>query len=348
MKKLVLVMLFGLLLNGWVMAQCTGDPEPCGGVTNFAPTYDVMGAHENGGRGCAGCHAPHSGGRGSGGEIIIGSGASATGSGTAEGDFGLWGTDTNPIETGYANVIAFGGGAGAPYNTGSLSGLTWNSSPMYQGLVTCLSCHDGNMSKGAMMSGIAYEQAWGLLNFATKAGSNGNAAAVNLYGPNQIPSLLGNDGGTVGDYNNDHPCGPLANLGAVFGTYLSSALQIVTNAKSGKNSVTYINGTPYANFVSGYGMFAISSMAAPSDGLLTDYYITCTTCHNQHVQNVYSGTAGSTTGTFAKIFYVNGPYNPGAPYTPWFAPSTMRFCQQCHFSYSSEYAGSGTAVGTAF
>jgi len=339
MRKLMLLMLFALLACGWVMAQ-----EKITGNTAYLTTIDVMGAHENGGRGCAGCHAPHSGGRGSGGEII-GTGASYTGSGTAEGDIGLWGTDPSPLVTGYSGGITFD----TNYPTGPLPS-TWGnpSNAMFTGLVTCLSCHDGNMSKGAMMSGIAYEQAWGLLNFATKAGSNGNAAAVNLYGPNQIPSLLGNDGGTVGDYNNDHPCGPLANLGAVFGTYLSSALQIVTNAKSGKNSVTYINGTPYANFVSGYGMFAISSMAAPSDGLLTDYYITCTTCHNQHVQNVYSGTAGSTTGTFAKIFYVNGPYNPGAPYTPWFAPSTMRFCQQCHFSYSSEYAGSGTAVGTAF
>jgi len=51
--------------------------------------------------------------------------------------------------------------------------------------------------------------------------------------------------------------------------------------------------------------------------------------------------------TFATIFYVNGPYNPGAPYDPTHVPSTNAFCLQCHFSHSSQYFGA-TTVGTAF
>jgi hypothetical protein len=88
--------------------------------------------------------------------------ATYTGAGTAEGDTGLWGTDTNPIETGYASITFDGS-----YPV-TLAGLTWSSGSLYTGVATCLSCHDGNVSKGAMMSGQAYEQAFGLLNFTSR------------------------------------------------------------------------------------------------------------------------------------------------------------------------------------
>jgi hypothetical protein len=216
MKKLVLVILFGMLACFLAMGQIVS------GNVNYIPTVDVMGAHENGGRGCAGCHAPHSGGRGSGGNIISGS-AAYTAAGVAEGDTGLWGTDTNPIETGYAGgLITFTGSY--PVVLGS---LTWASGSLYTGVATCLSCHDGNVSKGAMMSGQAYEQSFGLLNFATNAGSNHQAAPVNLYGPNPIPTLLGNDDGVAGDYANDHPIGPLANLGIKLPPPLSTPRLVV-------------------------------------------------------------------------------------------------------------------------
>ena len=43
-------------------------------------------------------------------------------------------------------------------------------------------------------------------------------------------------------------------------------------------------------------------------------YVVCTTCHNQHVMNIYAASAtspiaGSATGTYATYFFVNGPYN---------------------------------------
>jgi nitrate/TMAO reductase-like tetraheme cytochrome c subunit len=56
---------------------------------------------------------------------------------------------------------------------------------------------------------------------------------------------------------------------------------------------------------------------------------------------------GGTVLAAATIFYVNGPYNPGAPYDPNHVPSTNQFCLQCHFNHSSQYFGS-TTVGTAF
>lgn len=346
MRKVALLILFGLLLCGLAIAQ-----ETITGNTNYAPTVDVMGAHENGGRGCAGCHAPHSGGRGSGGNIIAGSGTSYTPAGTEEGDTALWGTDTNPIETGMPTI-----NFDSKYSV-TISGANWASGKLYTGLVTCLSCHDGNVSKGAMMAGVSYEQAWGLLNFATTAGSNGSVA-VSLYGSNPIPTLLGNDQGVAGDYNNDHPVGPLANLGAVFGNTAVIAGNMTVNfSTAGKfSNIVAVANTPFANFVSGYGTPALSSLAQTTgDTAATDLYVVCTTCHNQHLMNVYSvnshGSVPIANGvgvTEATIFFVNGPYNPGAPYSPKFEPSTMRFCQQCHFSMSSEANGTGTAVGTAF
>jgi hypothetical protein len=337
MKKIIFVFLVVAIAASMATAQIIS------GNTAYIPTTDVQGAHEIGGRGCAGCHAPHSGGRGSGGDII---GLNLTAGGVTEGDAGLWGTDTAPIEAGYGGTIVFD--TNFPV---SLSGLVWSSGALYQGVATCLSCHDGNVSKGAMMSGQAYEQSFGLLNFATNAGSNHQAAPVNLYGSLPIPTLLGNDTGVAGDYANDHPIGPLANLAAVANAALSNGL-IVTVAGN-KATITVTVGTTYAQFVSNYGIPAIQAMAVTNgDTTPGDVYVVCTTCHNQHVQNVFVAStavpiAGLTKASFATIFYVNAPYNPGAPYDPAHVPSTNRFCLQCHFDHSSEFFGA-TTVGTAF
>ena len=346
MRKLALAILFAALVCSLAMAQYTGTAT---GNQAYVPTVDVQGAHENGGRGCAGCHAPHSGGRGSGGNIISGS-AAYTPKGVEEGDNGLWGTDTNPIETGYGATITFDGSYVATIGPN----LTWSSGSMYTGVVTCLSCHDGNVSKGAMMSGQAYEQSFGLLNFATNAGSNGQAPPVNLYGPNPIPTLLGNDGGVAGDYANDHPVGPMANLGKVGSAQLKNGLIVTFGANNSSFTLTETAGSTYANFVASYGVPAAANLANPGDGVAGNLYVVCTTCHNQHVQNVYSASGhgaqpifGGKVTSAASIFYVQGPYNPGAPYDPTHVPSTNRFCLQCHFSHSSEYFGA-TTVGTAF
>ena len=104
-----------------------------------------------------------------------------------------------------------------------------------------------------------------------------------------------------------------------------------------------------------YGFPAIKSTVSNYDNIAGNFYLVCTTCHNQHNMSVYSSsgygaaTIGNGTVTSAKtIFFVNGPYNPGAPYDPWHIPSTMAFCQQCHFSMSSQYYGSGNNVGVAY
>ena len=75
MKKVILVTLMILAVGMFAMAQ----------IQN--PTSDVLGAHLNYGRGCAACHAPHSGARGNG---------IAT-SDTHTGDIALWGQDVQPL-----------------------------------------------------------------------------------------------------------------------------------------------------------------------------------------------------------------------------------------------------------
>ena len=65
----------------------------------------------------------------------------------------------------------------------------------YFDIIACLSCHDGNLAKVAMMKGTTVET-------VTIAGASFNP-----------PTLLGNDGSTPGNYMNDHPVGPSANPG---------------------------------------------------------------------------------------------------------------------------------------
>ena len=82
MKKVMLVVMFVLAVGGLVMAQ------------NWSSPVDVLGAHGNNGRGCAGCHQPHSGSFGSGQK-----GAADSGS------YALWGQDASPL---YGATVAFG------------------------------------------------------------------------------------------------------------------------------------------------------------------------------------------------------------------------------------------------
>src|SRR5579864_8925269 len=154
MKKVFLVVMFVLAVGGFVMAQNWSSPNGT----------DVLGAHNNGGRGCAGCHAPHSGSFGSGH-----AGAADAGS------YALWGQDASPL---YGKTIAFG-------DNGSFTELLPSSissgSEEVGGILLCLSCHDGNLTPNNMMANDSYERRIGLLT---------NTA----YGAGTIPTLLGNDG----------------------------------------------------------------------------------------------------------------------------------------------------------
>ena len=105
-----------------------------------APATDVLGAHLNYGRGCAACHAPHSG--------AWGNGANKS-KDTTSGDSILWGQDVGSL---YNKTITVAGNR-VEVLPASMTATT----PDVTGLLTCLSCHDGNYAQGAMMKNAVYE-----------------------------------------------------------------------------------------------------------------------------------------------------------------------------------------------
>ena len=303
MKKAMLVAMFILAVAGFVMAQ------------NWSSTVDVLGAHNNGGRGCAGCHAPHSGsfGSGHGGKADAGS-------------YALWGQDASPL---YGKSIAFGDEGS--YVEVLPNGIATGSQEV-GGILLCLSCHDGNVTASNMMVNQSYEQRIGLLT---------NTA----YGNQPIPTLLGNDGTTAGNYTNDHPVGQNATIRAGNGLVFAN----------GKFTVTA--GSPYAQFVANYGWPALAPgkwsnpYAVNAAG---QAYVLCTTCHNQHVMTVYTSSAASPIAGdgggkyYATFFFINGPYNPNINNVAnTAAPSTAQFCRQCHFGEANE-ANNTNNIKTVF
>jgi cytochrome c553 len=138
-----------------------------------APATDVLGAHLNYGRGCAACHAPHSG--------AYGNGAAKTADPNA-GGLALWGEDVGSL---YGKTLTFAGNTVETLPTSLAAGT-----PDVTGVLMCLSCHDGNYATGAMMKNQVYETL---------------PATYGTY--NTVPTLLGRDGTTVGNNLNDHPVG---------------------------------------------------------------------------------------------------------------------------------------------
>jgi len=333
MKKLLFVMFVALFAAGMAAAQTYTQGTGLSG-------YDILGAHQNGGRGCAGCHAPHSGAAGGGGNVANNAIAFND---PNSGSVALFGQDVTPL-FGYQLTMGNGTVELLPSQTAA---YTTNTAEL-EGIMMCLACHDGVVAKGQMMNGQSWEQRMGLL-------------PGTVYGTRSIPTLLGNDSGNgnLSGYLNDHPVGTNATLAAV-GVWSNNAtttpLTIVVNA--GKIASITPNGA-YVNFNANYGYPAIAGsvwdygVALPNGATdASGAFITCTTCHNQHQMYVYIGPAKYAggpakmtsssigTGTYPTYFFINSPYNPGtaAPNAKT-ANSTTQFCRQCHFDTANEYFG---------
>jgi hypothetical protein len=334
MRKMTLVVLAVMLVASVAAAQ-TYAGNSKGGLTGI----DVLGAHNNGGRGCAGCHAPHSGAAGGGGNAVAG----AKYTDTLSGSNALFGQDVSAL-FGVTLTFATDGGY-VEALPGQAAAYTTNTSELRQ-IMMCLACHDGVIAKGQMMQGTSWEQ-------------SNNLLPAGVYGPNGIPTLLGNDNGNgnTSGYGNDHPVGTAATLGAL---RLVSAgggkpTDPLTVTMNGTSIATIIPtpGSTYANFAANYGYPAIAGSAwdwgfsMPNGS--TDpstAFMTCTTCHNQHVMYVYTAPRGKqvgspiATGNYPTYFFINAPYNPGAGNSsPTLAASTTQFCRQCHIGEANESAG---------
>jgi hypothetical protein len=289
MKRNLAIATMLLATAGFAVAQGPG----------YSPTTDVLGAHLNYGRGCAACHAPHSGANGAGNNK---SGDTTTGNSI------LWGEDVGGL---YGQTITTAGNTVETLPT-SMSATT----PDVNGLLTCLSCHDGNYATGAMMKNAVYE------------------TLPATYGKwNTVPTLLGNDGTTSGNYLNDHPVGVNAKMGC--------GGQYNWDCTISATGTVQMTGTNSAKFVTNYGFFV-------KPGVIngTTPIVVCTTCHNQHLMNVVNVTAknsGLPAGTYATMFFLVGPYNPAST-TPG-SNQTAQFCRQCHGGEANE-SNNGTAVTT--
>jgi hypothetical protein len=264
----------------------------------FSSSTDVLGAHLNYGRGCTACHAPHSGAGGN-GEAKTADGSSGAAM--------LWGEDASSL---YGKTIQMSGGV-VEILPSSMSANT----PDVYGMLACLSCHDGNYASGATMKNRVYEP-----------------LPPNYGRANAIPTLLGNDGTSVGNYINDHPAGLGAKM-SCGGTSWDCTI---------KNGEVQMTGSRSSQFVANYGFF-IKPGAYNNTAV-----VVCTTCHNQHVMNVVTIKSGMTTGlppgTYSTMFFLRAPYNPGSVTVG--SNQAAQFCRQCHASESNEF--NGASAGTVF
>ena len=357
MQKAIFALLVVFLCVGLAIAQAVtpGTPTSSGAPGSAVPTVDILGAHNNYGRGCAGCHAPHSGARGSGGNGA----ANGTTVDPYTGADALFAQDMGPL---YGQSFDFsdftigapGGGAVNGTTAGtfifvapsSLVGASFQGFNDIRGIVMCLACHDGAIAKGAMMQNRAYEQQIGAL--------------PSSYGTGIIPTLLGVDGSSSG-YHNDHPVGENATialaLGTAYGTgTATNGLNYVIAGVAPAQTITSITAVgEYVTFMTNYGapalMKGMSTYPTPLNAAGVPYVL-CTTCHNQHKMNIYASSptspiAGLTNGTYATYFFVNGPYNINNVTVPsTSAASTTQFCRQCHFDLSNE--ANGGSIPTSF
>jgi hypothetical protein len=292
MKKVLLVTLMIVAVAGFAAAQIT------------APTSDVLGAHLNYGRGCAGCHAPHSGAYGNG---------AAKHADTTAGNIALWGQDVGGL---YGQTITTGQSEHATYVETLPTALTAGT-PDVAGVLMCLSCHDGNYAQGAMMKNKVFE------------------TLPSTYGTyNNIPTLLGADNTTTGNYLNDHPVGLNAYV-TCGGTYDWDCTVV--------NGAVQMTGPNSSQFVKNYGFF-VSTKAYNNQPT-----VMCTTCHNQHVMNVVKVTTGATSGlpsgNYATMFFIRAPYNPASGTAG--SNQTAQFCRECHGAEGNESNG-GLTIPTTF
>ncbi|MDR3739275.1 MAG: hypothetical protein P4L40_09675 [Terracidiphilus sp.] len=295
MKRISLIALMFVAAAGFASAQLVNSVSG-----------DVLGAHLNYGRGCAACHAPHSGAYGNG---------NAKTADTTSGNRALWGEDVGSL---YGQTIVTGQSSHAAAGVTEVLPTSFAATtPDVGGLLTCLSCHDGNYATGAMMKNQVYE---------TLPSTYGTQAA--------IPTLLGRDGTGTGNYLNDHPVGLNATM-TCGGTYDWDC----TISATGSVQMT---GTNSAQFVKNYGFFV-----SPGTYNATPIVL-CTTCHNQHLMNVVKVTNGAksglTSGIYQTMFFVRAPYNPASGTAG--SNQTAQFCRQCHGGEANEMNGSTT--GTIF
>jgi hypothetical protein len=305
MKKVILLAALLVMTAGMALAATYPAPDQ---------SSDVLGAHLIYGRGCAGCHVPHSGPGGNG---------QTTGD-PGGGNIALWGQNMAPL---YGQTLYFGdgntyaitlpntSGANVTLQDGTVVSPVVNPDHKTEGWSTmaCLSCHDGNMASSTFMKGSAVESV-----------TIGNAT----FKPK---TLLGNDGSSAGNYHNDHPVGPEAKVGCSTWDWDCTLVGDVYTAGTNQKVFfqNYLDATK--------GVLSKSNLYdAGSAGL----YVQCTTCHDQHSMNAYKASVYNTSTsafgyqTIKTTFFLRGYYDPNTG-----GNNTAQFCRQCHGGEANEQHG---------
>jgi len=214
------------------------------------------------------------------------------------GNIALWGQDLTPL---YGQPLGFGD-AGSFAVTLPAKGTLTSAHDANTIILFCLSCHDGNLAKPGMMKGTTVE-------------------SLPVVGGN-APTFLGNDGTTAGNYANDHPVGAEA-IVTCGGTYN-------WDCSGGNTTKISMNGPASSVFANTNYGFAVSFGTWGS--VVTA--VTCTSCHDQHSQNVYSGKMGGVKGNYKTMFFLRGYYDPNTG-----GNSAAQFCRQCHGGEANEMHG---------
>ncbi|HXX24305.1 MAG TPA: hypothetical protein VEO19_14245 [Terriglobia bacterium] len=352
MKKFTLLILVMLVAAGMALAQSnpSGTPPVYSGTApapgalpygtsnagfNAALGADVLGAHNCYGRGCVACHAPHGGALGNNAPTGTGAitgvapngGAAASSDTYNNGVIDLWGENLAPY---YGATVQFVGGAfpsvvtlPTPTSTTAVSGSDGATI-----ILLCLSCHDGALTRPAMMAGTTVE-------------------ALPIVG-GSAPTLFGlTTGNSALKYVNEHPVGGSVGCGSHgpswwdctsgggAGTSTATSTDIVMSG----DMITFAT-TDYPASI--WNAYATAGGAAGDAGYplasfsqtYTVNGVTCTTCHNQHSMTVYSNTSGASGATayFPTMFFVKGEYMPSTG-----GNSVAQFCRNCHGALSNEY-----------
>ena len=192
MRKFILLILVALTASIVAMAQISGGDE--------------LGAHNGYGRGCVMCHAPHSGSEGNG----------VTTADTYNGNVALWGQNLMPY---YGQTFTF---AATKYTAALPAAGSVSISDTNSIVLLCLSCHDGNFARVAMMQ-------------------NTTAETLPIVG-GHAPTLFGVTPGDTGGLTNDHRWAPRHGQ-------LRRRLQLGLHRRRQHPQPIYMNGTASSAFL---------------------------------------------------------------------------------------------------
>ena len=243
---------------------------------------DTMGAHVNSGRGCLACHAPHGG------------------------------LSIQPTVS--APAMLWGDNVASTYATSGIEPFhVWSDGrSQSRGVLSCLSCHDGNYAPRAMMRNVVYE------------------SAPATYGiGNVVPTLLDKDDFNAGNDIEDHPMGSAAQLrcGSAMGWDCQQSAGAIR-----------MQGALSSKFAANYGFF-VEPVHSGNTSL-----VFCTTCHNPHSMTWTAVTASTASGLYPVGEYPTKHFLRAPSYDVDVRSSTSnrraQFCRQCHADKSNEMNGS--------